>query len=48
MLEELLIRNYRIFKELKIDKLSRINLVAGSNNTGKTSILEAIFLLAGA
>ena len=48
MLEELLIRNYRIFKELKIDQLSRINLIAGSNNTGKTSMLEAMFLLAGA
>ena len=47
MLEELKIRNYRIFKELKIDQLRRINLIAGSNNSGKTSLLEAIFLLAG-
>ena len=48
MLEELSIRNYRIFRELKIDQLRRINLIAGSNNSGKTSLLEAIFLLAGA
>ena len=47
MLEELSIRNYRIFRELKIDQLRRINLIAGSNNSGKTSLLEAIFLLAG-
>ena len=48
MLEELHIRNYRIFKELKNgDQLSRINLIAGSNNSGKTSLLEAIFLLSG-
>ena len=46
MLEELSIRNYRIFRELKIDQLRRINLIAGSNNSGKTSLLEAIFLLA--
>ena len=45
MLEELSIRNYRIFRELKIDQLRRINLIAGSNNSGKTSLLEAIFLL---
>ena len=47
MLERLHIRNYRVFNELKIDKLSRINLIAGKNNSGKTSLLEAIFLLAG-
>ena len=43
MLEKLEIRNYRIFRELKIDQLRRINLIAGSNNSGKTSLLEAIF-----
>ena len=48
MLERLQIRNYRVFNELKIDQLSRINLIAGKNNSGKTSLLEAIFLLAGA
>ena len=47
MLEQLHIRNYRIFKDLKIDQLRRINLIAGSNNSGKTSLMEAIFLLAG-
>ena len=48
MLERLHIRNYRVFNELKIDKLSRINLIAGKNNSGKTSLLEAVFLLSGA
>ena len=47
MLERLHIRNYRVFNELKIDQLSRINLIAGKNNSGKTSLLEAIFLLSG-
>lgn len=47
MLERLHIRNYRVFNDLKIDQLSRINLIAGKNNSGKTSLLEAIFLLAG-
>ena len=48
MLERLHIRNYRVFNDLKIDQLSRINLIAGKNNCGKTSLLEAIFLLSGA
>ena len=47
MLERLRIRNYRVFNDLKIDRLSRINLIAGKNNSGKTSLLEAIFLLSG-
>ena len=47
MLERLHIQNYRVFNDLKIDKLSRINLIAGKNNSGKTSLLETIFFLAG-
>lgn len=47
MLERLHIRNYRVFNDLEINRLSRINLIAGKNNSGKTSLLEAIFLLAG-
>lgn len=48
MLKRLQIRNFRGFNALKIDQLSGINLIAGKNNSGKTSLLEAIFLLAGA
>ena len=48
MLKSLQIRNFRGFNALKIDHLSGINLIAGKNNSGKTSLLEAIFLLAGA
>lgn len=39
------VRNFRAFDDLKIDRLSRINLVTGRNNSGKTTLLEAIFLL---
>lgn len=46
MLKSLRIRNYRVFKDLKVDGLQRINLIAGKNNSGKTSLLEAVFLLA--
>lgn len=48
MFESLRIRNYRVFSDLEIGDLSRINLIGGKNNSGKTSLLEAIFLLAGA
>ena len=47
MLERLHIRNLRGFSNLRIDTLGRINLVAGRNNAGKTTLLEAIFLLGG-
>jgi len=48
MLKELEIRHFRVFRMLKVTQLRRINLIAGRNNSGKTSLLEAIFLLAGA
>ena len=48
MLKRLQIRNFRGFNALKIDQLSGINLIAGKNNSGKTSLLEAISLLVGA
>ena len=48
MLKHLQIRNFRGFNALQIDPLSSINLIAGENNSGKTSLLEALFLLAGA
>ena len=48
MFESLRIRNYRVFDDLEMTGLHRVNLIAGRNNSGKTSLLEAIFLLCGA
>ena len=48
MFESIRVRNFRILDDLRIGGLSRINLIAGRNGSGKTSLLEAIFLLAGA
>jgi len=42
MLESLYIKNYRLFRELRIDSLKRVNLIIGKNNAGKSSLLEAI------
>lgn len=48
MLERVHIRNFRCLKDLEIEGLGRINLFAGRNNSGKTALLEALSLLAGA
>jgi len=45
MIKDLHIQNYRLFKELNIDNLSQVNLVVGANNSGKSSLLEAIYIL---
>lgn len=41
------INNFRGIRQLKIDNLKSINLFVGRNNSGKTTVLEAIFLLTG-
>jgi predicted ATPase len=41
------IDNFRGIKNLKIPDMKQVNLLVGRNNCGKTSILEAIWLLAG-
>jgi ABC-type branched-subunit amino acid transport system ATPase component len=44
----LAISGFRAFRELLIPRLARVNLFVGTNNAGKTSILEAAELLAEA
>ena len=45
MLRSLAIENFRAFPKFKMTGLGRINLCVGTNNCGKTSILEAISIL---
>ncbi len=45
MLRDLTIQGYRCFKDFHIDGLARVNLLVGPNNAGKTSFLEAVYLL---
>lgn len=42
MLKDIHIKNYRGIKDLKIKDFKRINLLVGDNNSGKTSVLEAV------
>ena len=44
-LPSLSIKGFRGFVDLSISRLSRVTLIAGMNNTGKTSILEGVRLL---
>lgn len=41
------IKNFRGVDHLTIDDLSRVNVFLGQNNSGKSSILEAVLLLTG-
>jgi AAA15 family ATPase/GTPase len=45
MLKSLKIENFRCFQSFELSDLGQINLLVGTNNSGKTSILEAIQLL---
>ena len=45
MLHDLTVQNYRCFEDFHIDGLEQVNLFVGNNNSGKTSLLEAIYLL---
>ncbi|OFY97361.1 MAG: hypothetical protein A3K10_03235 [Bacteroidetes bacterium RIFCSPLOWO2_12_FULL_31_6] len=46
MLESLYIKNYRNLKDISINSLGKVNLITGKNNTGKSTILEAIAIYA--
>ena len=37
------VRNFRGLRNLDIDSLERVNLIAGKNNVGKTALLEALY-----
>ena len=47
MLRDLSIDNFRGIDHWKLDPLGRIDLIAGKNGTGKTTVLEALWVLAG-
>ena len=47
MIEKINIEGFRGINRLDIDGFSKINLLVGRNNCGKTSILEALFLVIG-
>ncbi len=48
MYRDIEIKNFRGIGLLKINELKQVNLFLGKNNCGKSSLLEALFLLSGA
>lgn len=44
MIQKITIENFKVFDFIEIEGLSRINVFVGANDSGKTSLLEAIFL----
>ncbi|MCX5920983.1 MAG: AAA family ATPase [Candidatus Melainabacteria bacterium] len=44
MLEQFTVENFKGFKKLTLDDLGHINIFVGKNNTGKTSLLQAVGL----
>ncbi len=47
LLQNIEIKNFRGFDSFKTENFSQINLLIGKNNSGKSSLLEAIFMLIG-
>jgi AAA15 family ATPase/GTPase len=47
MLKSLIIKNFRSLDDFKVEKLGRVNLIVGKNNSGKSSVLEALRIFAG-
>ncbi len=47
MIESLSAKNFRCYESLEIHGLKRINVIVGRNASGKTTLLESVFLAAG-
>ena len=45
MIRSLSLENYRGFHHFELRGLGRVNLIVGTNNSGKTSVLEAVHIL---
>ena len=41
------VQKFRCFRDLQLDDLGRVNLIAGKNNSGKTALLEAMYIHSG-
>ena len=47
MITRLTLKNFRCFQDFTLDGIRPVNLIAGANNTGKTTLLEGLFLFMG-
>ncbi|MFZ4699863.1 MAG: AAA family ATPase, partial [Candidatus Methylumidiphilus sp.] len=47
LINNLKIQNFRVLQDFEVRKLGRINLIVGKNNSGKSTVLEALRIFAG-
>jgi AAA15 family ATPase/GTPase len=45
MINSIEVKNYRNLRHVNVERLGRVNLIIGKNNTGKTSLLESLRIL---
>ncbi|MGL2431987.1 AAA family ATPase [Helicobacter pylori] len=47
MIQSVRIRNFKTFKDTQIDGFTKLNIITGGNNVGKSNLLEALYCLVG-
>ncbi|WP_121275250.1 AAA family ATPase [Helicobacter pylori] len=47
MIHSVRIKNFKTFKDTQIDGFTKLNIITGGNNVGKSNLLEALYCLVG-
>ncbi|PUD18597.1 AAA family ATPase [Helicobacter pylori] len=47
MIQSVRIKNFKTFKDTQIDGFTKLNIITGGNNVGKSNLLEALYCLVG-
>lgn len=47
MIQSVRIKNFKNFKNTQIDGFTKLNIITGQNNAGKSNLLEALYCLVG-
>ncbi|NHB38814.1 AAA family ATPase [Helicobacter pylori] len=47
MIQSVRIKNFKTFKDTQIDGFTKLNIITGGNNVGKSNLLEALYFLVG-
>ncbi len=44
-IEELVVKNYRLFRDIKLEKLTPLTIIVGANGTGKSTLFDVFSFL---
>ncbi|WP_367713032.1 AAA family ATPase [Helicobacter pylori] len=47
MIQSVRVKNFKTFKDTQIDGFTKLNIITGGNNVGKSNLLEALYCLVG-